>query len=174
MRGGAIERPHDEDTPAGTSLPVSVVIPTIGRAELLQACLGSVAACEPRAAEIVVVDQSSDPAVRSVVEGFAGAGAQLLISTIRDRSVAVNHGMREARHEIILVTDDDCTVDPDWLEAVARQGDGIAEARPLALPEKASEAMLMGLRLAEGLDLAALARRFRLAEVALCDPAKLT
>ena len=61
----------------------------------------------------------------------------------------------------------------NWLEAVARQGDGIAEARELGTLEQASEAMLMGLRLAEGIDLAALARRFGLAETALCDPGKL-
>ena len=47
----------------------------------------------------------------------------------------------------------------NWLEAVAAQGDGIAETRRLGDKEQASEAMLMGLRLTEGIDLAALARR---------------
>jgi oxygen-independent coproporphyrinogen-3 oxidase len=61
----------------------------------------------------------------------------------------------------------------NWLEAVARTGSGIAEERPLNLREQASEAMLMGLRLAEGVDLAAMAARFGLAPDALCDPAKL-
>ncbi len=61
----------------------------------------------------------------------------------------------------------------NWLEAVAAKGDGIAEVRELGVREQASEAMLMGLRLAEGVDLAALARRFDLGEEALCDPAKL-
>jgi GT2 family glycosyltransferase len=105
----------DDAVERGASLPVSIVVPTIGRAELLSGCLESIAACEPRAAEMIVVDQSSDAAVRSVVESFAAAGARLSISTIRDRSVAVNHGMREARHEIILVTDDDCTVELSWV-----------------------------------------------------------
>ena len=61
----------------------------------------------------------------------------------------------------------------NWLDAVARQGDGIAEARALGIAEQASEAMLMGLRLAEGIDLAAMAQRFGLADAALCDPEKL-
>ena len=60
----------------------------------------------------------------------------------------------------------------NWLEAVAAQGDGIAETRGLGGKEQASEAMLMGLRLAEGIDLAAFARRFALPEDALCDPDK--
>ena len=61
----------------------------------------------------------------------------------------------------------------NWLAAVAGQGDGIAEARVLQTREQAAEAMLMGLRLAEGIDLPALAKRFGLADFALCDPDKL-
>ena len=61
----------------------------------------------------------------------------------------------------------------NWLEAVATQGDGIVEVRQLGVNEQASEALLMGLRLAEGIDLAALAQRFAMPEAALCDPDKL-
>ena len=61
----------------------------------------------------------------------------------------------------------------NWLAGVAAQGDGIAEARALAMREQAAEAMLMGLRLTEGIDLAALGRRFGLPEKALCDADKL-
>ena len=61
----------------------------------------------------------------------------------------------------------------NWLEAVAAQGDGIVEARVLARAEQASEAMLMGLRLAEGIDLGALSARFGFPEAELCDRAKL-
>lgn len=104
------------DASANDALPVSVVIPTIGRAELLGPCLESISQCRPRADEIIVVDQSrGDDAVRLVVERFSQAGARLLSCSIRDRSVAVNRGMREAQHEIVLVTDDDCTVAPSWV-----------------------------------------------------------
>ena len=61
----------------------------------------------------------------------------------------------------------------NWLAAIDRQHDGIAEARSLGTSEQASEAMLMGLRVAEGVDIAALAARFGLGEDQLCDPAKL-
>lgn len=61
----------------------------------------------------------------------------------------------------------------NWLEAIAGQGHGISEERALPLPEQASEALLMGLRLAEGIDLPALSRRFALPEEALIDPARL-
>jgi oxygen-independent coproporphyrinogen-3 oxidase len=53
----------------------------------------------------------------------------------------------------------------NFLEAVARNGHGLAEERVLNPREQAAEAMLMGLRLREGVDPAALALRFGLAEI---------
>jgi len=60
----------------------------------------------------------------------------------------------------------------NWLSAVAANGHGIAESRVLGTREQAAEAMLMGLRLREGIDLAGLAARFGLTPAALLDPAK--
>ncbi len=57
----------------------------------------------------------------------------------------------------------------NFLTAVARQGDGIAEARALAVHEQAAEALLMGLRLTEGVDLAALQTRFALPRAGLIE-----
>jgi oxygen-independent coproporphyrinogen-3 oxidase len=57
----------------------------------------------------------------------------------------------------------------NFLSAVARHGHGIAEERELAVREQASEALLMGLRLAEGIDLAALSRRLAIPADDLID-----
>jgi len=57
----------------------------------------------------------------------------------------------------------------NFLKAVGTQGDGIAEARALGIPDQAAEALLMGLRLAEGVDLAALSARFGLPRAGLVD-----
>ncbi len=57
----------------------------------------------------------------------------------------------------------------NWLAAVARNGHGIAETRCLPAAEQAGEAMLMGLRLGEGVDLAALGARLGLPIERLCD-----
>lgn len=62
----------------------------------------------------------------------------------------------------------------NWLGAVAANGHGIAESRALGLPEQTAEAMLMGLRLREGIDLAAAAARFGFRPAELIDPGKLT
>jgi oxygen-independent coproporphyrinogen-3 oxidase len=61
----------------------------------------------------------------------------------------------------------------NWLGAVARNGHGLAEERVLAPAEQASEALLMGLRLREGIDPTQLALRFEQDPAALIDQAKL-
>ncbi|MFN4114470.1 MAG: radical SAM family heme chaperone HemW [Sphingomonadaceae bacterium] len=57
----------------------------------------------------------------------------------------------------------------NWLEAVATSGHGLSEERPLGIPEQASEALLMGLRLVEGVDVADLSARFKLPQSELVD-----
>lgn len=61
----------------------------------------------------------------------------------------------------------------NWLTAIDKQGHGLAEERTLGLAEQASEALLMGLRLREGIDLEAMSQRFSLRKAALCDFDKL-
>ncbi|RJF85483.1 radical SAM family heme chaperone HemW [Sphingomonas cavernae] len=46
----------------------------------------------------------------------------------------------------------------NWMTAIARNGQGIEEETPLAHVDRATEALLMGLRLAEGVDLDRIAR----------------
>jgi GT2 family glycosyltransferase len=130
-------------------VPASVVIATVGPANRVEACLRSIAQCNPRPAEIIVVDQSDNEAVHAVVTGFASAGARLLTSSERGKSLAVNLGMREAAHEIVLLTDDDCTVDPSWAQAswahVSEDPDTIVTGRVLPVGDAAGVASLVGL-----------------------------
>src|SRR4051794_11815770 len=59
-------------------------------------------------------------------------------------------GMRTVRHK----------KPENFLSAVSRNGHGVAEEAPLSAVEAADEALVMGLRLAEGVDGAALSERF--------------
>lgn len=97
----------------------TVVIPTVGRPELLRACLESLARCEPRAEDIVVVNQGGGVAVEEVVAEFARYGARVCADDGRGRGRAVNAGLRSAQNDVVLLTDDDCTVARDWI-GVAR------------------------------------------------------
>ncbi|NML94231.1 radical SAM family heme chaperone HemW [Novosphingobium olei] len=60
----------------------------------------------------------------------------------------------------------------NFLKAVEEQGQGICETRALGPREQAAEAVMMGLRLAEGIRPAALAGRFGLTQDQLIVPAK--
>ncbi|MEE4337975.1 radical SAM family heme chaperone HemW [Erythrobacter sp.] len=61
----------------------------------------------------------------------------------------------------------------NYLAAVADRGHGIAEQRHLPPPEQAAEALLMGLRLVEGVDLAVLSARFAMTRGELVDESAL-
>jgi len=58
----------------------------------------------------------------------------------------------------------------NWLAAIARNGHGLAEERALGAAERAGEALMMGLRLAEGVDLSGIAARTGTPVDALVDP----
>ena len=130
-------------------MTVTVVIPTYNRGAIVAETVRRLFALTPPPDEIVVVDQSGDPAVASVVSRFEAAGARLLVATFRDRSLAVNLGMREARHELVAVTDDDCTVDPSWIdrawEHVAADATTIVTGRVLPVGEAVAVPSLVGM-----------------------------
>lgn len=110
-------------------LPVAVVIPTIGRAVQLTSALESVTACNPPPAEIVVVDQSDKPEVAEVVARFAALGARRVAVSGRSIGQATNAGFQTAAYDTVFVTNDDCTVAPDWIAVGVRE----LEATPGAI-----------------------------------------
>jgi len=97
-------------------VPVSVVIPTVGRPELVAQALDSLGRCDPRAAEVLVVDQSVDGSVAEVVQRFSHVGARLVSLEPPNLSRARNLGLAEAAEDFVLFIDDDCTVHESWAE----------------------------------------------------------
>jgi GT2 family glycosyltransferase len=131
-------------------LPVSVLIPTIGRTEGLQACLESLSSCDRRAREIVVVDQSNGDSVAALVTRFSGIGARVVPCTRRGIGAGMNLGLREAANDAVLVTHDDCTVAGSWIRTGAQLMAGSPEVivtgrvlpggdDPLAVPSTKDE-----------------------------------
>ncbi|MGH3003602.1 MAG: glycosyltransferase family 2 protein [Gaiellaceae bacterium] len=114
--------------PAREALPVSIVVPTLGR-DSLRACVQSLAECSPPATEILLVTQANEDSVQLLAEEFGDAGARLVPCPGRGVAHGRNLGLRDARHDIVLITDDDCTVMPDWVERAR----ALAEAWPGAI-----------------------------------------
>lgn len=115
-------------TPSRT-LPVTVIVPTIGRVDLLRSCLRSLAGCAPAAQEILVVDQSGRDAVRDLVAQLDDDTVRLLTCDGQGTARATNRGLEAARHDTVAVTHDDCTVAADWVDEAAR----FATAHPGAI-----------------------------------------
>jgi GT2 family glycosyltransferase len=109
--------PAELARPRQPPAPLSVVISTIGRVSLLTRCLESIAACDPLPSEVVVVDQSGGKAVSELVGRFGGMGARVVTSNERNVALGRNDGLRSARHDLVLITDDDCRVAPSWVAA---------------------------------------------------------
>jgi GT2 family glycosyltransferase len=99
---------------AGTTVPVTVVIPTIGRLKPLRRCLESLAASEPAPAEVLVVDQGHDAELAAVVDQIGAGRTRVVPSHGLGVARARNDGLRAATNDVVLVTDDDCTVPADW------------------------------------------------------------
>jgi GT2 family glycosyltransferase len=95
--------------------PASVIVPTVGRAAQVEACLASLSECEPGASEILIVDQSGAPAIKALAERFARFGAGYLYCDGRGKPRGSNLGLRKATHDAVLFTDDDCTVAASWV-----------------------------------------------------------
>jgi GT2 family glycosyltransferase len=110
-------------------LPVSVLVPTVGRLELLERCLRSVLACEPPADEVVVVDQSAGEDVGQLLDALADAHLRRVRCDGTGTARAMNTGLAAVDHDTVLVTHDDCTVAADWVGAAAAH----ARARPGAI-----------------------------------------
>ena len=101
-------------------VPVTVAIPTIGRLEPLRRCLESLSASDPAPDEILIVDQSHGPTIASLVDEVGGARARVVPSHGLGVARARNDGLRAAANDVVLVTDDDCTVSPDWVLTAAQ------------------------------------------------------
>jgi glycosyltransferase involved in cell wall biosynthesis len=102
----------------------SIVIATYNRAGDLRGTLASLAALQPDGPwEVLVVDNNSTDDTRAVVEQAAATfpvDLVYLFEARQGRSPALNAGIQAARGEIIVTTDDDVRVPPDWVNAASR------------------------------------------------------
>jgi len=120
--------------------PVTVVVPTIGRPQLLGRLLHSLAAGVVQPAEVLVCDQSGARETRALCDGYAPLTARWTNGGAPGIARAMNVGLRAAHHELVLITNDDITVAPDWV------------ARAHALLEEDPASLVTGRVLAGGDD----------------------
>ena len=103
------------------TMKISVILCTYNRCQMLAKALDSIAAQvlpEEVKWEVLVIDNNSSDHTRELVENFC----QRYIDIFRyvfepqpGKSFALNTGVREARGDLLVFTDDDVTVEPAWL-----------------------------------------------------------
>jgi len=101
---------------------VSIIVPTRNRPHSLRRCLQSL--CDLRSSvpyEVVVVDSCSATPVEPVVREFMGRmEVRLAMASRPGLHVARHTGYRNARGAILSYLDDDVTVGPSWVDAIAQ------------------------------------------------------
>jgi GT2 family glycosyltransferase len=92
------------------ALPVSIVIPTYRRGQVLVDTVGYLRALEPPAAEILLVDQTErhDPAIAAHLLALDASGAvRWMRLPAPSITRAMNEGLRRASQPVVLYLDDD-------------------------------------------------------------------
>jgi glycosyltransferase involved in cell wall biosynthesis/GT2 family glycosyltransferase len=99
----------------------SVIIPTLGRPEVLKSTLESVVACSPQPLEVLVVDGDAARSASRVVEEFGGAPAKVAyVRSPPGLTRQRNEGMRNAAGDVVVFFDDDVIVAADVFEELER------------------------------------------------------
>jgi GT2 family glycosyltransferase len=100
---------------------ISVVIPTLGRA-ILEESLYWIVSGSAWPVRLVVVDQGSNPDVEGWIRVLQSIGikAEYVPSTQRGRAAGINRGLECVQTQFVAITDDDCFVNTDWLDAMVK------------------------------------------------------
>ncbi|OGO76275.1 MAG: hypothetical protein A3K41_06915 [Chloroflexi bacterium RIFOXYD12_FULL_57_15] len=96
---------------------ISVIIPAYNAAQTLPACLAALQGQTRPPGEIIVVDDGSQDQTAQVARAY---GVQLLEQPHQGPAAARNLGIRQARGDIILLTDADCEPEPTWVAEMTR------------------------------------------------------
>jgi len=123
----------------------SVVVATRNRPRLVLDTVGSILAGSVVPGELVVVDQSGEPNAELSRLEHPACDVRLIRSSSVGVSAAKNAGIAAATRNVLVFTDDDVLVDPEWLHALvgalARDGDRtVVVGRVVAGPPEVEDA----------------------------------
>lgn len=101
-------------------VPVTVAIPTIGRVDMLRNCLRSLRGGTQIPDEVLLLDQSGRSEMLEELGNLSPLKVRVVTCNGRGIARNVNLGLREARHEKMLMTHDDCIVADDWVTEMSK------------------------------------------------------
>jgi GT2 family glycosyltransferase len=133
-------------TPRPILPDVALVIPTLGR-PVLEDCLHAVATGDAWPAEVVLVDQGMNAEVERWVAILCavGLGVRHVRAPKRGAAAATNRGIEAVTVRFVVVTDDDCLPEFDWLSRMAHHLRESPEAIVTGRVEAAGDDQVMAL-----------------------------
>ncbi|GAA2629695.1 glycosyltransferase family 2 protein [Streptomyces vastus] len=100
--------------------PISVIVATHNRPELLRQCLRSLLRVQYPKFEVIVVDNApDDDSTERLVRNEYGRHVRYVREPVAGLAHAHNRGLAVAAGHVAAFTDDDTLVDPGWLSALA-------------------------------------------------------
>lgn len=99
---------------------ISVILPTLGRPDEVSQCLRCLQSIDYPKWELIIVDQSRDNRTGQIVAAFSSTLPNLKYLRIDSKGLSRsrNIGIDNSSGDIIAFIDDDCTIEPDWLEQI--------------------------------------------------------
>ena len=99
---------------------LTVIIPTLGRVELLTQCLRSIGSNDTFPSEVLISDQSGGQSVHRLCEEFPELNIRVIACPGRGVAKNRNFALKQCKTELALITDDDCIVSEDWVHEGAK------------------------------------------------------
>ncbi|MFJ8980738.1 bifunctional polysaccharide deacetylase/glycosyltransferase family 2 protein [Streptomyces sp. NPDC102282] len=99
--------------------PVSVIVPAYNEKECIAATLNSLAA-STHPIEIVVVDDGSTDGTAEIAESLGLPHVRVIRQENAGKSAALNNGVRQARHDIVVMMDGDTVFEPDTVHRLVQ------------------------------------------------------
>jgi cellulose synthase/poly-beta-1,6-N-acetylglucosamine synthase-like glycosyltransferase len=113
---GVRGRPRDP----GFTPPVSVIVPAFNEAVNIERSVRSLEASDYPELEVLVVDDGSSDGTGDLVESLGLPRTRLLRQENMGKPGALNHGIDEARHDIVVMVDADTVFEPSTLRELVQ------------------------------------------------------
>ncbi|MFG3136720.1 bifunctional polysaccharide deacetylase/glycosyltransferase family 2 protein [Streptomyces sp. NPDC048211] len=99
--------------------PVSVIVPAYNEKECIAHTLNSLAS-STHPIEIVVVDDGSTDGTAEIAESLGLPNVRVVRQANAGKSAALNNGVRQARHDIVVMMDGDTVFEPDTVHRLVQ------------------------------------------------------
>ncbi len=99
-------------------MKVSVIVPNYNGFAILEKCLESLLSHDPRPDQIVVVDNGSSDGSQEKIAGSFPSVDLVCLERNTGFTGANNAGLRASRGDLLVLLNNDCIVESDWLEGL--------------------------------------------------------